>query len=82
MARSFNIKITTGTALGPYTIYYDAINNANIATYTQGGGLATGITYTQLTTGDGVQVDVPNTATTIKLYNQAGDCLNNESVNI
>ena len=41
MARYFDIKIATGTAPGPYTIYYDSIEAGNIATLTSNSQPAT-----------------------------------------
>jgi hypothetical protein len=69
MARKFDIKITSGTAPGPYTIYYDSVVVGNIATITSSSLPATNVTYSSLTTGTGVNVTVPDGSTSIILYN-------------
>ena len=69
MARKFDIKITSGTAPGPYTIYYNSVVVGNIATITSSSTPATGVTYSSLTTGTGVNVTVPDGSTSIILYN-------------
>ena len=69
MARNFDIKITVGTAPGPYTIYYDVIGPSNIATLTSNSQPATNISYSSLTTGNGVNVIVPDETTNLFLYN-------------
>lgn len=67
--RYFNVKITTGTAPGPYTIYYDQVNANNITTRTFTNQPATNVSYVDLTTGDGVNVFFPDTALRLYLYN-------------
>ena len=69
MARKFDIKITSGTAPGPYTIYYNSVVVGNIATITSSSLPATNVTYSSLTTGTGVNVTVPDGSTSIILYN-------------
>jgi hypothetical protein len=81
MSRYFNIKITTGTSVGPYNIYYDAVGST-YATLVSNGGNATGLTLTQLTTGDGVMVSVPDVTTLIILYNNLVGCGTQKEFNI
>lgn len=69
MARTLDIKITTGTAPGPYNIYYDLGLPGNIATITATSLPATGVTYSTLTTGNGLNITVPDNATVIVLVN-------------
>ena len=76
MSRIFNIKITTGTSPGPYTAYYNLISGTTICDLYY-GGIATGMTYSELTTGDGVPVLVPDETTILYLYNET--C--NDSIN-
>ena len=71
MARIFDIKITSGTSHSLYTIYYDQVDAANIATRVSTSLPATGVTYNDLTSGSGVTVSVPNNATSILLYNNS-----------
>ena len=71
MARIFDIKITSGTSHSLYTIYYDQVDAANIATRVSTSLPATGVTYNDLTSGSGVTVSVPNSATSILLYNNS-----------
>lgn len=68
-SRYFDIKLTSGTAQGPYTIYYNSTDPWNIATVYNTGGLATGVTYSTLTTGTGLRVSIPDTSTSIIVYN-------------
>jgi len=70
MARYFNILITGGTSSGPYTVYYDSISSSNYATRESTGISATGITRSDLITGLGVAVSVPDSITTVILYNE------------
>ena len=67
--RYFNVKINSGTAPGPYNIYYDQINVSNYTTRTFTNLSATNVTYSDLTTGDGVNVFFPDTATKLYVYN-------------
>ena len=71
MARIFDIKITSGTSHSLYTIYYDQVDATNIATRVSTSLPATGVTYNDLTSGSGVTVSVPNSATSILLYNNS-----------
>ena len=72
MARYFDIKITSGTASGPYTVYYNSVNPVTIATITSSSQPATGMTYTSLITGNGVNVFVPDGVTSLILKNENG----------
>ncbi len=67
--RYFNVKISSGTAPGPYSIYYDQINVNNITTRTFTNQPATNVSYADLTTGDGVNVFFPDTALKLYVYN-------------
>lgn len=69
MSKYYTIKITGGTSPGPYTIYYNSSPGPipNIYGTTD---LAENLTYSELTVGDGVIVEVPDDTTTIYLYNQ------------
>ena len=69
MSKIYNVRITSGTALGPYTIYWDLINPNNYATRVSTSLPATGITYADLTSVDGVTVTIPDDAIEIILYN-------------
>ena len=69
MARYFDIKITGGTAAGPYSIYYDSVNPVTVALITSSSLPATGLTYSDMTTGDGVNVTIPNDANSLLCYN-------------
>ena len=57
MARYFYILITGGTSSGPYSAYYDSVNPSNYATRVSTNAPATGITYNDLTTGQGVVLE-------------------------
>jgi hypothetical protein len=62
MSLFYDIKITSGTAAGPYEIYYNSINPSTYANIYGTTTPATGLTFTQMTTGTGVRVSVPNDA--------------------
>lgn len=72
MARQFDILITGGTAVGPYTVYYNSVSPSTYAIRVSTGLNATGISYSDLVTSPGVRVSVPNDATILILYN--GPC--------
>jgi hypothetical protein len=82
MLRYFFVKITSGTAIGPYDITYDEVSLDVPATLVYEGGLATGLTYTQLTTGDGVLVSVPYESQVIYLKNVGDGCVTEVHKNI
>ena len=63
--RYFDVRISSGTSHSTYIIYYDQIGASNIATRVSTNLPATGVTYSDLTSGSGVRVQVPYTATTI-----------------
>ena len=67
MAKQYTVNIVSGTAPGPYNIYYDVVNPSNIATVVSTSQPATGITYSDLTDIDGVLVSVPDEAIKIVL---------------
>ena len=71
MARHFTVTLTSGTNVGPYDIYYDQINSSNFATLYGTTNDADGLTLSQVQSG--VVVTVPNSASTILLYNTNAD---------
>ena len=75
--RTFTVTITSGNAPGPYAVYYNEINELNYATLVQGGGDASTLTLTQLESG--VDVEIPDTSTSIILNNETPGCDNSES---
>jgi len=68
MARFFDVQIISGTAPGPYTIYYDTINVSNIVTLTNSGNPATNVSFSSLSLG--VNVTIPDNTTSIILFNE------------
>lgn len=73
MSKYYTIKITGGTSPGPYTIYYDQVGQSSyIATIydSNPSELATNLTLSELQTGSGIIIQVPDSVTTIYLYNQ------------
>lgn len=68
MALYYNIKLTSGTSNGPYTIYYDSVNVANIATIVSSATPASGLTYNNVYP-NGVNVSVPSFTTSLIVYN-------------
>ena len=61
MAKYYNIKLTSGTSNGPYTIYYNSVSAGNVATIVSSGTPASGLTYNNVYP-NGVNVSVPNVA--------------------
>ena len=59
----------SGSSLGPYDAYYDSVSPSNLLTLYYGGGLATGLTYSQVTTYPGVWVLVPDVASSVVIVN-------------
>lgn len=71
MPRYFNAKLTSGTAYGPFTIYHTSVNASNIVIRVSTMSPATNVTRSELTTSNGVEVLLPDGATTIILYSQS-----------
>lgn len=70
---NYTIKITGGAAEGPFSLYYDVVNPANI--------LASGLSWQDLV--DGYEVyGVSDTATKILITNLDPDCLTTSSYNL
>jgi len=78
MAKQYVVNIISGTAPGPYNIYYDSVNPSNIATIVSTSQPATGVTFSDLNQITGVLVEVPDTAYKIILYNTDTFCLNED----
>jgi hypothetical protein len=78
MARLFDIQIISGTAPGPYTVYYDAVSSGNIAILTNSGNPATSVSFSSLSAG--INVTIPEGSTTIILYNE--QCSTDEIFNV
>lgn len=70
MSRVFKVNITSGTSQGPYSVYYDTVSPSNFATLQSTGLNAINIPYSTLATIDGVDVSVPDSSSTIILYNE------------
>ena len=68
--KSFYVKITIGTNEGPYDIYYDIVSETTHALLFGTDQAADNLTLEQLTTGEGVVVTVPDTASQIIIYNE------------
>ena len=67
--RFFNVKITAGTSSGPYIVYHTSATSGNEATLHPSGDPAINLSYQSLTSVEGVDVMVPDTATNVILYN-------------
>jgi hypothetical protein len=69
MAKIYDIKLTSSNAPeSPYTIYYDNIDPAKIASIISTNEPASNLTRLQLITGSGIRIAVPNSATSIIVY--------------
>jgi hypothetical protein len=76
MPKFFNVKITQGVSDGPYDIYYTTTGSSTYQ-YSKLYGTnnnAALLTYSGLTTGDGVAVEVPLDVAKIVIFNLANDC--------
>jgi hypothetical protein len=74
--RYFYVRIDVGFSSDIYSVYYTLPPAGNLALIFNPLGstvAATGLTYTQLTTGNGVLVQVPNDAVKIYLYDTNGE---------
>jgi hypothetical protein len=74
--RYFYVRIDVGFSSNIYSVYYTLPPAGNLALIFNPLGstvAATGLTYTQLTTGNGVLVQVPNDAVKIYLYDTNGE---------
>ena len=72
MSKYYIIKITGGTSPGPYTIYYDQnLNSSNIPPIYDSvpPRTATNLSYSELSTGSGIIVQVPDDTSLLYLYN-------------
>lgn len=70
MSKYYTIKITGGTSPGPYTIYYNYPPGIIATIYDSSPPrLATDLEYTELSTGSGIIVTVPENTTSLYLYN-------------
>lgn len=69
MARYFNIQITEVHSNGPFTVYYDSVDPANIATLYPDDTPAENITRADLTSATGIEVYIPDGSTSVILYN-------------
>lgn len=70
--RVFEIKITSGTAIGPYTVYYSTISPTTIATLViDPTYYAVDLPLEAFTTTNGLQVYIPEGSTQVILYNQS-----------
>lgn len=67
MSQYYNVILTGGTSPGPYEVYYDSLDSAHVANLYNSVSPATGITYSQISTG--VFVMVPNGTTVLYVVN-------------
>lgn len=69
MAKLYDIKLTSANAPDAlFTVYYNSVNSATIASLVSNNNSATNLTRAQLITGTGVRVAVPNNATSVLVY--------------
>lgn len=82
MSKSLFVKITQGLSIGPYSIYYDAVQPNNYA-FLYGTTInAINVPLSALTSGDGVRITIPSTSRSVILQNANGDCLNYKTYSI
>ena len=80
MARHFTVTLTSGTNVGPYTIYHTSSTNGNQALLYGTTNQATGLTLAQVQ--GGVLITVPDNATSVIFYNTNGLLIKNCPTNI
>ena len=78
--RHFTVTLTSGTNIGPYTIYHTSSTNGNQALLYGTSNLATGLTLAQVQ--GGVMVSVPSNATKIIFYNENPNVIEDCPTNI
>lgn len=71
MARYFTAKITSGNAIGPFTIYYNTISTSTVATVVLTLSPAINIQRSELTRYQGVEVSLPDSATSVIIYSNS-----------
>jgi hypothetical protein len=76
----YRMRITGGTAPGPYTIYYNSISPSNIAYNYEFLSPSTGVTFNELTAINGYLINIPNTSTDVIVYNET--CFTNRSISV
>ena len=80
MARHFTVTLTSGTNIGPYTIYHTSSTNGNQALLYGTTNQATGLTLAQVQ--GGVLITVPDNATSVIFYNTNDLLIKNCPTNI
>ena len=80
MARHFTVTLTSGTNIGPYTIYHTSSTNGNQALLYGTSNQATNLTLAQVQ--GGVLITVPDNATSVIFYNTNGLLIKNCPTNI
>ena len=80
MARHFTVTLTSGTNIGPYTIYHTSSTNGNQALLYGTTNQATGLTLSQVQ--GGVLITVPDNATSVIFYNTNDLLIKNCPTNI
>ena len=80
MARHFTVTLTSGTNIGPYTIYHTSSTNGNQALLYGTTNQATGLTLAQVQ--GGVLITVPDNATSVIFYNNNATMISDCPTNI
>jgi len=80
MARHFTVTLTSGTNIGPYTIYHTSSTNGNQALLYGTSNQATNLTLAQVQ--GGVLITVPDNATSVIFYNTNDQLIKNCPTNI
>ena len=70
--RYFNVQIQEGRQLGSFTVYYNNIDDNNIATVVSSSNPATNLTFDELTAG--VEVLAPDSTTNLIIYDSTSTC--------
>ena len=70
--RYFNVQIQEGRQLGSFTVYYNNVNDSNIATVVSSSNPATNLTFDELTAG--VEVSVPDSVNNLIIYDSTSAC--------
>ena len=70
--RYFNVQIQEGRQLGLFTVYYNNVNDGNIATVVSSSNPAINLTFDELTAG--VEVSVPDSVNNLIIYDSTSAC--------
>ena len=70
--RYFNVQIQEGRQLGLFTVYYNSVDDNNIATVVSSSNPAINLTFDELT--NGIEVSSPDYVNNLIIYDSTSTC--------